>query len=73
MAIQSRTWMQASLGKVIGPSFAAADMPDVVGRLIDVYLQRRHEDGRRTRTHFVTFPLIASVAAGILTFEITNG
>jgi sulfite reductase (NADPH) hemoprotein beta-component len=35
---------QASLGKVIGPSFAAADMPNVVERLIDVYLQRRHED-----------------------------
>jgi sulfite reductase (NADPH) hemoprotein beta-component len=36
----------AALGKVIGPSFAAAEMPDVVSRLIDVYLSRRHADER---------------------------
>ena len=34
----------ASLGKVIGPSFAAPEMPDVVARLIEVYVERRHED-----------------------------
>src|SRR5689334_24403574 len=34
----------AALGKVIGPSFAAADMPDVVERLIDTYIDVRHED-----------------------------
>ena len=37
---------EASLGKVIGPSFAAAEMPDVIARLIDVYVERRHEDER---------------------------
>jgi sulfite reductase (NADPH) hemoprotein beta-component len=36
----------ASLGKVIGPSFAAAEMPGVVERLVDVYVERRHEDER---------------------------
>jgi len=36
----------ASLGKVIGPSFAAVDMPDVIERLVDVYVERRHEDER---------------------------
>ena len=36
----------AALGKVIGPSFAAADMPDVVERLIDTYIERRHGDER---------------------------
>ncbi len=36
----------ASLGKVIGPSFAAAEMPDVIARLIDVYVERRHPDER---------------------------
>ncbi|HEY8622876.1 MAG TPA: nitrite/sulfite reductase, partial [Casimicrobiaceae bacterium] len=36
----------ASLGKVIGPSFAAHEMPDVVAHLIDVYIERRHEDER---------------------------
>ena len=35
---------EAALGKVIGPSFAAHEMPDVVARLIEVYIHRRHED-----------------------------
>ena len=35
---------QASLGKVIGPSFAQNDMPDVIEKLIDVYVKERHED-----------------------------
>src|SRR6188768_203578 len=34
----------ASLGKVIGPSFAAADVPDVIARLIDVFVEHRHPD-----------------------------
>ena len=34
----------ASLGKVIGPSFAAQEMPDVVSRLIDVYVEKRHDE-----------------------------
>ena len=29
---------------MIGPSFAAADMPDVVEKLIETYLDLRHED-----------------------------
>ncbi|WP_137936210.1 nitrite/sulfite reductase [Chitinivorax sp. B] len=37
---------RASLGKVIGPSFARADMPDVIEKLIHVYLNKRHEDER---------------------------
>ena len=37
---------EAALGKVIGPSFAAEQMPDVVSRLIDTYIDRRHEDER---------------------------
>ncbi len=35
--------LDATLGKVIGPSFAAADVPDVVSRIVDVYVARRHE------------------------------
>ncbi len=35
-----------SLGKVIGPSFAAADMPDVIAALIKTYIDSRHEDER---------------------------
>ena len=36
----------AAIGKVIGPSFAADDMPDVVSRLIETYVDVRHEDER---------------------------
>lgn len=34
----------ASLGAVIGPSFAAEDVPDVVERLIETYLDHRTEE-----------------------------
>jgi sulfite reductase (NADPH) hemoprotein beta-component len=36
----------AALGKVIGPSFAAAEMPDVITSLINNYIDNRHEDER---------------------------
>ncbi|HHW64626.1 MAG TPA: nitrite/sulfite reductase [Rhodocyclaceae bacterium] len=36
----------AALGKVIGPSFAAAEMPDVISALIDTYVALRHDDER---------------------------
>ena len=37
----------ASLGKVIGPSFARADIPEVIERLIRCYLERRDSDAER--------------------------
>ena len=36
----------AALGKVIGPSFAAAEMPDVISSLINNYIDHREEDVR---------------------------
>ena len=36
--------LQAALGRVIGPSFAAADVPDVVAHLVAVYVETRHPD-----------------------------
>ena len=36
----------AALGKVIGPSFAAADVPDVIVRIVDVFVEARHADER---------------------------
>ena len=38
---------QAALGKVIGPSFARADVPDVVERLIECYLEERDSEAER--------------------------
>ena len=37
----------ASLGKVIGPSFARADVPDVIEQLIEYYLQHRDSPEER--------------------------
>src|SRR5687768_6578891 len=37
----NRPGVKASLGKVIGPSFARAEIPDVIERLIDCYLEKR--------------------------------
>ena len=34
----------ARLGKVIGPSFLADDVPDVIDTLINVFLQYREQD-----------------------------
>ena len=36
--------LKAALGKVIGPSFAAAEVPDVIAQLIDVFVDHRHHD-----------------------------
>jgi sulfite reductase (NADPH) hemoprotein beta-component len=39
--------LHAALGKVIGPSFARADVPDVIERLIDTYLDLRDSENER--------------------------
>jgi sulfite reductase (NADPH) hemoprotein beta-component len=44
VSIGGRQGNQAALGQVIGPSFAAAEMPDVVAKLIDTYIGERHDD-----------------------------
>ena len=46
VSIGGRQGNDAALGQVIGPSFAAAEMPGVVQRLIDAYVELRHEDER---------------------------
>jgi sulfite reductase (NADPH) hemoprotein beta-component len=37
---------RASIGKVIGPSFARHEMPDVIERLLEVYVRERHDEER---------------------------
>ena len=37
---------RAAIGRIIGPSFAAAEVPAVVERLIETYLEER-QDGER--------------------------
>ncbi|WP_153161321.1 nitrite/sulfite reductase [Zoogloea sp. 1C4] len=43
ITIGGREGTQAALGKVIGPSFAAAQVPDVIARLLETYVARRLE------------------------------
>jgi sulfite reductase (NADPH) hemoprotein beta-component len=42
-----RPGVKAALGKVIGPSFARAEIPDVIERLIDCYLDKRESETER--------------------------
>jgi sulfite reductase (NADPH) hemoprotein beta-component len=34
----------AAIGKIIGPSFSALQMPEVIDRLLNVYVRERYED-----------------------------
>jgi sulfite reductase (NADPH) hemoprotein beta-component len=43
VTIGGREGARGALGKVIGPSFAAGQIPDVIQRLVEVYLAARHE------------------------------
>ncbi len=38
---------EGRIGRIIGPSFARADVPDVVEQLIETYLQRRDSEAER--------------------------
>jgi sulfite reductase (NADPH) hemoprotein beta-component len=46
VTIGGRQGSNAALGQVIGPSFAAAEMPEVVSRLVGTYVDLRHDDER---------------------------
>ena len=43
----TRPGAPAALGKVIGPSFARDEVPDVIEKLIDVYLHKRDSEAER--------------------------
>jgi len=44
VTLGGRQGNNAQLGKVIGPSFAAEEMPDVVDKIIQVFVAHRHAD-----------------------------
>ncbi len=46
VTIGGRQGNETRLGKVIGPSFAAADMPDVVTKLVETYVSLREPEER---------------------------
>ncbi|HDZ46772.1 hypothetical protein LCGC14_0121250 [marine sediment metagenome] len=41
----------ASLGKILGPSFFRSDVPEVVEKVLEVYVAQRHEDERFLDTY----------------------
>jgi sulfite reductase (NADPH) hemoprotein beta-component len=47
VTIGGRQGPQAAIGRIIGPSFARDEIPDVVERLIGVYLEARESDAER--------------------------
>ena len=44
VTLGGRQGNDAKLGKVIGPSFSAEEMPDVISKIIQVYVENRHAD-----------------------------
>jgi sulfite reductase (NADPH) hemoprotein beta-component len=46
VTLGGRQGNQTRIGKVIGPSFAADEMPEVIARLLAVYVRERHEGER---------------------------
>lgn len=44
IALGGREGNSSSIGKVIGPSFVAKDVPDVIEKIIGVYVAHRHEE-----------------------------
>jgi sulfite reductase (NADPH) hemoprotein beta-component len=66
---------QAAIGKIIGPSFSAPQMPEVVQRLLDVYVRERVEGERFVdvaqrlgiapfKEHLYATPIVAEQAVG---------
>jgi sulfite reductase (NADPH) hemoprotein beta-component len=47
VTIGGRQGANAAIGRIIGPSFARAEIPDVVERLIEVYLAARDSEAER--------------------------
>ena len=41
-------------GKVVGPSFLAAEVPDVVAAVLETYKNLRHASGKRTESFIET-------------------
>jgi sulfite reductase (NADPH) hemoprotein beta-component len=43
--------LNASLGKILGPSFAQDEIPDVVEKILNCYLEKRHPEERFIDTY----------------------
>ncbi len=46
VSIGGRQGNDSQVGKIIGPSFSAGQMPEVIGRLLEVYVRERQDEER---------------------------
>ncbi|MNN72523.1 Nitrite and sulphite reductase 4Fe-4S domain protein [compost metagenome] len=46
MSLGGEAGRNASLGQILGPSFAQDDMADVIAKVIEVYVEKRNEEER---------------------------
>lgn len=44
ISLGGNSGQDAALGRILGPSFAREDIPDVVARLVEVYVEQRREE-----------------------------
>nr|WP_298415141.1 nitrite/sulfite reductase [uncultured Halomonas sp.] len=51
ISLGGNSYNDASLGKILGPSFFREDVPDVIDKVLNVYVQQRHEDERFLDTY----------------------
>ena len=51
VALGGRQGREASIGKILGPSFGAEDMPDVIEKVLNVYVQKRFNEESFLQTY----------------------
>nr|WP_299241092.1 nitrite/sulfite reductase [uncultured Halomonas sp.] len=51
ISLGGNSYNDASLGKILGPSFFREDVPSVIDKVLKVYVQQRHEDERFLDTY----------------------
>ena len=51
MSLGGQQGLNASLGKILGPAFAQDEIPDVVEKILNCYLEKRHPEERFIDTY----------------------
>jgi sulfite reductase (NADPH) hemoprotein beta-component len=51
VALGGRQGREASIGKILGPSFGAEDMPDVIAKILNVYVKERLDEESFLQTY----------------------
>ena len=51
VALGGRQGRDASIGRILGPSFGAEDMPDVIAKILNVYVEARLDEETFLQTY----------------------